>query len=292
MPTIQFTGVAAERLTANLGGRIALLKEAVESLRRNGPDDPLAKAWMVECLVCAAWGVNDGPYKPYGGRIQRFEQLSRYNEHIYCLTRSDRPVVLSIRRSDGRWEDIDFGDVTGFSAVLPLTVDGFRHYFFRTKAATELVEEDIVPGGYRPHSVDFVMLAAAVDVPTLRRYLRGVSEFPAKSPSHGGTIHRLFADMARQLGRFLPFVKLTMDEKGLVRAESGRPTGRLPTLVCPLSGRGMGEPNLEKAGFEYEGRDKRGNALWKLDFDDLEGSKNTDRFRRIYKTFLYINRFR
>lgn len=139
MPTIKFAGLVAERLRANLEGRLPLLERAVEGLRTKGVDDPTAKAWMVECLVCAAWGANDGPYEQYGGRIKRFEALSGHNGHIYSLTHSERPVVLD----DEGWKRIEMGTVTGFSAVLPLTHDGFRNYLFRAKAATELVEEDI-----------------------------------------------------------------------------------------------------------------------------------------------------
>jgi hypothetical protein len=283
MPLITFKGRAAESLWNHVKDHLDLLAFVHDLESRDQDKRRVAEVAMVAFMVTAAWGYNPVSDARYGSRFGRFLYLSRINRNIYRIAKTVSNVAVQVHRASGV-ETFYLGRACGFSAAIPLTATGFEHYCLNSKAMSELDECDIVPSPYEKNSIQFVLISGVVDFRSLPAYLEGIRLFPR-------TAHALLAGLAKQIGDFIPEVRLWHD-RGVVYAET-RSQHKLPTILCPLSGRGMGKELLETAGFLPEGDDARRNHVWTLDFEEINGRKIGDQYvKKLFKANRYIDRFR
>lgn len=247
----------------------------------HSPDRQDAIVRLVEFLVLTTFG--------YGRRYTRFKYLATVNPDIYRLSFGRSALVVNLDDH----ELIPLGRVNGFSGILPLTLNGFDRYRNNHRAASELSNEDgadeIVASPYEPRTISHVLISGVVYLPSVPRMLD--AQRSGASFSYGiDRRYHLFANEGGELFRecFLPHlwqfltpVKTSVLPGG-PRAILGENQSHWPKVVCPISGLGMGEPYLMRAGFaqpDYLPMDCRGNQKYIFDLSDIN-SQAVDLKRR------------
>lgn len=223
---------------------------------------------LIEFLVLTTFG--------YGRRYERFKYLVGVNPDIYRLSFGRSALVVNL---DNRTL-IPLGHVNGFSGILPLTPAGFERYLTNQRAASELTApDDIVPAPYQPRTIDHLLIAGVVFLPSAPRMINAQRIGAAFSYDDDHRYH-LFANEGGELFRecFLPHLWQLMTPVAAAVHPGGPhailgPEDRLwPKIACPISGLGMGEPYLVRAGFEQPRllpEDIRGNKKYLFDFEDI-----------------------
>jgi hypothetical protein len=258
MPTIRFEGAAGRQLWENVKHHLGLIRDA--PLLRQMPDEErrIAEVRMVAFMVTAAWGYPWVSDQAYGTRVNRFLFLSRLNRLIYNVTYYHDDELVAEIEAGGVANRLHLGPAQGFSAVLPLTKQGYDDYMGNRLAATQLTGPHVVPYEQSIHNTDYIMITGAVHFPSLVTERRlddpetiRISAFP------------VVAGLLRQIARFAPVLAIAGDdgESVYVKDDVFRPP---PVLLCFISGRGAGEPMLRKAGFVREGEDRTGNRKYVL----------------------------
>jgi len=241
-------------------------------------DDELqeAEVRMVSFMLSATFG--------YASKLERLRSLSAWNSDIFQVAYSTEEELAVLDLStDDEPQVLKLGRCRGFSAVIPLTRSGFSAYMLHGARIGELnIEKDVVKHPYERGSVDFVALTGAVDFSALPQYLAGDRDFSVIAP-------HVLGNLARQIAGFLPPVEMKRTELGLLKGRTS-PGRRMPAVLCPLSGVGMGQRLLETAGFEgLPGQDAGGNVVWYLDLEDLNQSRVEEhRFKQVFKANEYV----
>lgn len=292
---IEFHGEAAKILWSNIRGHLDLLESAKalmvsgnEGLRHRGI------AFMVAFMISAAWGYQ-GRFKQcidgsvlYDSLEGRLAYLLSLNPAIYRLSKSKRPVELHIFLDDhASLPPVELGHHDGFSAVLPLTKEGYLAYYMAGIPISELMDEHIVRHPHEPRSVEYLAITGMVDCKALPEYLNPENpknQFPRRA-------RRLLDELAGQIRHFASAIDVYKDQYGKIYCESVDGHER-PLLFSPLSGRGMGEDILETAGFRsIPGVDQRENVIWELDFKELNTRRvEPERLAQILRAAHFVSR--
>ena len=276
MPTVTFPGESGRKLLDNIKHHLALIDDAPTWRSMSAEERVTAEVRMVAFMVTAAWGYPWVSDPTYGSRLNRFLYLSSINRWIYNVTcYEDEHLIVDVR-GDGIERSLNLGPAQGFSAVMPLTQEGYDAYMEKRLSPTQLTEPHIVPQAQSLHNTDYMMITGVVHFPSLvsERRLEGKT-IPSAYP--------VIVDLLRQIGRFSP--KLTIiGETVQVEGDASRPP---PTILCFISGQGMGEPLLKKAGFVQEDEDKTGNRKYVLRLGSIHQPDDNDLLKTLLKTIIF-----
>jgi hypothetical protein len=257
MPTASFPGEAGRKLWENVRSHLHLIADAPRLRMLSGDELRTAELQMITFMVTAAWGYTWISDRAYGSRFNRFAYLRKLNKLIYQVSYAPDDLVVDITGGGGV-NRFSLGPAQGFSAVVPLTREGYDDYMENRLSASELGERHILPYEQSINNSDFLLITGTVHFPSLAQERRlddaetiRQSAFP------------VIADLLRHLGRLAPPLAIAGDTGASVYVDGDvfRPP---PTILCFISGRGSGEPLLRKAGFVHEGEDKTGNRKYVL----------------------------
>lgn len=251
MAHLQFSADTGKDLWQRIKDHVWLIEDAGRLGELQGEELREAELRVVAFLVSAAFG--------YGLRLDRYRYLSQHNRDTYKILYSDgEEDTADIDTGSGVYR-LELGRVQGFTAVLPLTAEGFEAYRCNELAASELTHSHLVPSPYAPHSVPYLLLAGVV-------YFRSIFEVEwlAFESQKIRRATRLINRLLWQISNYLPEVELYKDADKAIRART-RGDHSLPVLVCPITTLGRGEKMLVNAGFDIEGYDKYGNKKFVLD---------------------------
>jgi hypothetical protein len=262
---VPFRGKQAQLLT----NRIRYLLDELENcLDVDGLASQGAVQEVSTFLVEAAWGDEQkGNTNVYKGLHDRITRRIAHNRDTYKLSIGTRELLAKLT-SDSIDIQFSLGRIHGVTVVIPLTPEGMRRYKSKELAFSELSEKEIVPyteSKYRCHEV---ILSTVVHFPSIKKLPAfqpsPEEEYEFECPFPYGAFDVLI-NLLKHLALFLPGIEIQSESPPAVSSE----TGLLPSILCPISGKGLGEPNLETAGFRLIGYDKNQNKMYEFDFADI-----------------------
>lgn len=206
----------------------------------------------------AAFGrhpVYDTDPNPIFRRIQ-------VNPDCYALTiRQNKRHLLDLSRSTTTKRIVDFGPIIGFSAVNPLTPEGYESYLKSEYPLTSVPLEHIVSWPYRRNTVRHLFITGAVFLPEI--------DLPGEMEIHGRVSFngkQVLLELGRQIAGFIPELQICLDGAIPFAAVATKGADKLPLIVCPLSGRFKGEQFICDLGFtKHEFQDPENFTLWVCD---------------------------
>jgi hypothetical protein len=227
----------------------------------------------------AAWSehvAGTGRDRRFANRKDRVRHRFACNRHIYRLSLGGRNLDLIVRFDDD-CRPYRIGRVRGFTAILPLTPAAAHSYLNHRVYLGDLCGDHILPESNERYDAQWVLLNCALHFPSILRLEsygghdseRGepaILDDDANSRSTGLTV---VVDLFRHLRRFFEPFSVTSGSTPTVIAKDGRKE-RLPRIIAPITGHGMGEPILRAAGFIDIGGDKGGSSVYVFDPREIE----------------------
>lgn len=225
MAYMRFEGEAARRLWRNIKDDLDLLENALVLKHLSGPERAQAELQLITFLANAGFGEAD--------------VLAHRHTCRRELLDSNEPLTVEIVRGDES-KRLELGCAIGYSAIIPLTENGYREYMTNQVSAFQFTERHII----RPEQVP----AAPCYI-----YGEGVFHFqsladPEQFPAHVYESHvqpkdRIYNHLFRHVKHFLPRLLLSDDEPRL-QTES---PGQMPIFV--FADNGVMARSLMKFGF-------------------------------------------
>jgi len=254
MARVRFEGEPGRELWSRVKDYLELIESDPPNIDLEGDERRDAEVRMVTFLVSAAFGQIN--------RMERFWYLSNLNRDIYRILYSDEDVTAEIDTGTCT-RHLYLGLAEGFTAVIPLTAEGFNAYMSNEVSPSELTEYHIVSYPYAMNSIPHVLLTGAVHFPAI--FEKDRFAFNRNRLSRAARVINLLLD---HIACYVPLIELYKDDKGTMRVAS-QGAYPLPTLVCYIPHVGMGEQLLDKAGFDFAGFDKRRNLRFVLNVSDV-----------------------
>lgn len=244
---------------------------------------------FVNFFMDAAWCedvAGTGRQRRFASRRERIENRWAHNQHIYRLSVGNRRIDVLVEYGKVQ-ERFSLGRVRGCTAVLPLCSEGAHRYLAREKAYGDLDEEDILPYSPDPYRTQWLLINSVVHFPSIRR-LEAYQEMRLETPppsipfvgedpptlSGYGVLVDLFAHVERFAGR------LIVESETPPRVVAERLGAVYPRILCPVTGHGVGEPELLAAGFADIGGDKFGNTVYVFDIREINREDAAPRRRQ------------
>jgi hypothetical protein len=302
MPTVQFLANKGQTLWNRVGSKLPKLHEWL--LPDGQPKEANYLDW-IDFMLDSAWGKDPSftgasPDSRFTTRLERIQHRYKHNHRIYLISTGSEDTHIELEVNKTRLK-FSMGKVRGFTAVMPLNREGTIRYFRRERAFGDLDKTDLLAHDDYTQPATFVLINTVLHFPSiiyLESFLGDIEPIesldfamiPVSSTprEYGGT--GVILDLFRHIASFLPQIDLITDDPPQIRPLSD---GTFPCIFSPISGNGMGEPELKAAGFWEEGTDLKSNTLFTFNMADINKEQvPLTRRKRMLKTVRLLNKLK